>query len=31
MKLHSGRQEVYEFKTKVESDKAFENTILMED
>ena len=29
VKLHSGSQEVYEFKTKAESDRAFENAILL--
>lgn len=29
VKFQSGDQEVYEFKTKSESDKAFENAILL--
>ena len=29
VKFQSGSQEVYEFKTKSESDKAFENAILL--
>lgn len=29
VKLRSGDKEVYEFRTKAESDKAFENAILL--
>ena len=29
VKLHNGSKEVYEFKTKAESDKAFKNAILL--